>query len=666
MEIIRSVCPYDCPDTCGLLLHKENGRVVKVTGDPQHSFTRGTLCPKMAHYERTVYSDRRLTTPLRRSGPKGSGDFTPISWNEAIAEIATHWKAILQSDGGDAILQYFYAGTMGLVQRNTPSALFNALGAGHTLNTICSPAKGNGYKAVMGGTISMRPQEAQQSDLILLWSVSTLATDIHFVHDIDEARKNGAKVWLIDTYETPTAKIADKTFRVQPGTDGALALGIMHILDRDGLTDAAFLNQYVQGWNELAQTILPKYPPATVSAITGISAADLEYFAHTYAAAKAPFIRLGSGLSRYGNGATTVRLVSCLPASIGAWTRPGGGMFTGSATGTAFDVAVVTGEQFRPHAVRAVNMNQIGDALCDTTDNPIKSIYIYNSNPACTAPDQNRVIQGLSREDLFTVVHERFLTDTARYADIVLPATSSLEHDDIYSCYGHYTAQRAFAAIEPLGEAKSNWDVTCLLAQAMGITDPFFQQTAAELIDKIVDTTAKWPVPFDREALRRGEGVELPLPADYKMNFKTPSGKIEILNPAEKMPLPDYFPAYGDDAEFWLINAPDARILDSSFNERDELTKNNTMVLLMNLADAARHGLRDGQRVVASNERGKASFTLKISEKTAPAVVVTEGVWWIEHTGGDRSVNALTAQRLTDHAAGSTFYDVKVDVTAAQ
>lgn len=662
MEILRSVCPYDCPDTCGLLIYKDGETVVKVEGDPEHSFTRGTLCPKMAHYERTVHSPRRILTPLLRTGPKGSGSFTPISWDEAIEIITSRWKKIITQYGAEAILPYSYAGTMGLIQRNSGHPLFYSLGASRLKRTICSPAKEYGWKAVMGQTMAPHPNEIQNSDLIILWGISALATDIHIMHDINIAKTRGAKIWLIDTYETATAKISDKFILIRPGTDGALALGMMHIIARDNLLDKDFIKKYVQGYEELEKTILPYYSPETVSKITGIDICTIEEIAGQYAHAYAPFIRLGSGLSRYGNGAMTVRIITCLPSVVGAWKKAGGGILTGTTTASAFDTKLITREDFQKDTTRIINMNELGDALNDLNDPPIMGLYVYSSNPAITAPDQNRVLEGLARQDLFTVVHERFITDTAKYADVILPATSSLEHSDIYRAYGHYVIQCAFKVINAVGQSKSNWEVFCLLAKAMGINDIFFDQSEEAFIDNILSKPTPWLEKTKIKILQEGRPLDLPLPDDYKLQFRTPSGKIEILNSKEEEPLPKYIAPYGDKAEFWLVNSPDVRILDSSFNERTDLTKKDKMILQMNPVDADKRELKDGQTVVVFNERGRVIFTLKISIKVPKSVVVTEGVWWIEHALGDRSINALTSQRLTDKGAGSTFYDVKVNV----
>lgn len=668
-SIKRSVCPYDCPDCCGLLITVEDGKAVCVAGNPEHAFTRGTLCPKMAHYERTVHSPKRIMTPLRRIGQKGEGRFIPIGWDEAIEEIAGRWQSIIRDYGAEAILPYSYAGTMGTIGYSAGHALFYALGATSLDRTICAPAKSRGYRDVMGATLPTAPQEAQHSDMIVLWSISMLATDIHFRHDIEMARKRGAKVYCIDTYRTKTADYADAFLCPRPGTDGALALAILHVLVQDDLADRAFLKEYVQGADELEQKVLPHYTPEAAAAITGVPAADIRAFAHAYGNARAPFIRLGSGQSRYTNGAMTSRLITCLPAFVGAYAKKGGGLLTSASGSHAFDKNIIRRPDLEHAGVRHINMCELGRALNDTNlTPPVKALYIYSSNPACTAPDQNQVLHGLQREDLFTVVHERFLTDTTRYADIVLPATTSLESEDLYYSYGHYTIQRARAVIPPVGESKSNWQTARLLAKAMHLTDPIFDQTEEDLVEALIASTKKaWPLPLSSEALQKLRDclpVDLPLPEDYQLHFATPSGKIEIKNPRCQPPLPDYLPPHKNSEPFHLINAPDMRILDSSFNERDELTNGNIMTLLIHPQDAAARGLHDGDPVRAKNKRGHAHFTLKLSDRVNRGTLVTEGVWWQAYTK-DGNTNRLTSMRLTDKDGGSTFYDVSVTIEKA-
>jgi len=423
----------------------------------------------------------------------------------------------------------------------------------------------------------------------------------------------------------------------------------------------------VQGFEELKEKILPDFPPEKVSRLTGLSPETLESMAKTYGRAKAPLIRLGSGLSRYGNGAMSVRTIVCLPALVGAYGKRGAGCFTGTSTAEAFAMGKVFQEDFMKGKTRIINMNRIGWALNEIQDPPIQSLYVYSSNPAAVAPDQNQVLKGLAREDLFTVVHERFLTDTARYADMVLPATSSLEQSDLYRSYGTYCIQRAKPVIPPVGESKPNWDVFCLLARAMGFDEPFFHQTADDLIDYLLSLPAPMRDGIDQKAFSTGKAVEIPLPSDARIRFKTPSGKVEILNPKQSHPLPLYIPPYGGDEPFCLMAAPSFYGLNSSFRERGDLRrKERGMLLKMNPADAEGKGLREGDPVIAFNRLGEVSFILSITPDVPQGVVVAEGVWWLEHSPGPRSVNALTSQRLTDQAHGSTFYDNTVDVRPAQ
>ncbi|TWJ33565.1 molybdopterin-dependent oxidoreductase [Geobacter argillaceus] len=661
----RSVCPYDCPDACGMLVTVENGRAVSVAGDPDHPYTRGLLCPKMIRYEQTVHSPRRLTTPLLRQGAKGDGAFTAITWDEAIERICSRWQELIATHGAECILPYSYAGTMGLVQRNAGHPFFHYLGASRLDRTICSPAKDAGWKAVMGDTPGLDPGEMAESDLIILWGINAVATSIHCQRDVQEARRRGAGVWAIDTWRTPTLEAADESFVVRPGGDGALALGMMHVLTRNGLVDHDFIRGNVAGFDEFAATVLPDCAPARMAPVCGLAEEDIERLARAYAAARAPFIRLGSGLTRYGNGAMTVRTITCLPALIGAWQRPGAGLLCGTTSAPAFPLSPLLRENFSPRPTRLINMNRLGEALTRLNDPPVMSLYVYHSNPASVTPDQNAVLEGLSRPDLFTVVHERFLTDTARYADIVLPATSSLEYADLYRSYGTYIAQRCDAAIPPVGESKPNWEVFSLLARGMGWNEPFFRQTTDGLIDLLIDQETAWRGPVANERLRRGEPVPLTVPTSARGGWLTPSGKIEILNPLEPETLPCLLPTHaaGDGLPLLLQSAPTPYALNASFYERDDLRqKQACMALLMHPDDAEQRGLADGERVAVGNQEGEALFMLTVTERVPAGTVVTEGVWWGEFIDGKRGVNTLTSQRLTDRGNGSTLYDVAVEV----
>ena len=661
-ETKRSVCPYDCPDTCSFLVEVKDGKAISIKGDPAHPFTRGTLCPKMNHYEKTVHSKRRLIKPLLRSGSKGEGKFKTINWDEAIQRITDNWRKIINDYGAESILPYSYAGTMGIIQKGAGHPFFHRLGASRLDRTICSPAKKEGWKAVMGDTPAPHPDEAAQSDLVILWGANIVSTNIHFLHGVKKARENGGKVWLIDTYKTSTAPTVDEIFLIRPGSDGALALGLMHLLARDSMLDQAFLDQHVLGFTELKEQVLPDYSPTKVSELTGLPIASLEAMAIAFGQARAPFIRLGSGLTRYGNGAMTARSIVALPALVGAYCKPGGGCFADTNTGCYFANEVVHREDFIDRPTRIINMNCLGHALTMEKDPPVRSLYVYAANPAAATPDQNQVLKGLAREDLFTIVHERFMTDTARYADIVLPATSSLEHDDIYRAYGSYCVQRSFSVIPPVGESKSNWQTFALLADAMGFEESFFKQSENDLIDTLLAESADRLKDIDLNALKSGQPIELPIPTGDK-SYQTPSGKIEIYNSRLEQALPVYVTPYSGDLPLQLMTAPSLYSLNSSFYERDELRgKQKAMCLMMNPDDAETRGLSDGELVTARNALGEVDFILDVTAKTPSGVVVAEGIWWIDFAPGKRSVNALTSQRLTDEGRGSTFYDTRVEV----
>ncbi len=690
-EIRRSACPHDCPDTCGLLVEVEGGRALSVRGDPDHPWSRGSLCAKVSRYEATVHAPTRLTSPLLRRGRRGAGDFREATWDEAIAVVAERWKEIVARHGPEAILPFSYAGTMGLVQRNAGHAFFHALGASRLDRTICSPAKDAGWKAVMGDTVAPDPEEAAESDLVVLWGIDAAATNIHFLPRAKAARSRGARVLLVETYATPTARAADRVYLVRPGSDGALALGVMHVLVRDGLVDRQFVQAHVRGLDELARDVLPEWTPERTAAATGLAAGDVAELATALGRARAPFLRVGSGLSRYGNGSMNVRAIVCIPALLGAWARLGGGALCSTSSSQAFDVTQVTREDLQPRPTRIVNMNRLGDALTRLADPPLLSLYVYHSNPAAVAPDQNAVLAGLAREDLFTVVHERFMTDTARWADVLLPATSSLEHPDLYRSYGHYALQRVRAVIPPVGQSKPNWEVFQLLARAMGLTDPFFRLSADDLIERLLARPAPMREGLDRAALDEGRAVKLRLPPGAKLQFRTPSGQIEILNPRLAHPLPRALPTHAERElasaaagrgepeaglpspgpgesrrRCWLrvMTAPSLYGLNSSFlQERDDLrAKAGEMALRMSPRDASERGLRHGDLVQAHNGLGEVTFRLDVSEDVPPGVVVAPGVRRREDARGDRTINALTSQRLTDEGGGSTFYDNLVDV----
>ncbi len=670
-SVVRSVCPFDCPDACGLIVEvgrsEAGSRVLKVRGDADHPYSQGSLCPKMTGYDRTVHSPDRLTHPLIRTGARGAGQFRPASWDEALAMVTARWQDIIAADGAEAILPYSYAGSMGLVQRNAGMALFHRMGASQLARTICTPAQDAGWEAVMGTTPGPSPEVARDSDLVVLWGINAVATNLHFVQRVKQARRGGGRVVLIDTYENDSAAVADEVVLVRPASDGALALAIMHVLARDGLADEGFVAREAVGWPELRARVLAEYSPAAVGERVGLAPAAIEALAHTLGRARAPFLRIGGGLTRYGNGAMTVRSIVALAAVLGVYDRRGGGCLHSTGSGHPFDLAPLLRPDLRPRPSRTVNMNELGRALAELRDPPIRAMYVWCANPAAVAPDQNAVLRGLTRDDLFLVVHDRFLTDTARCADVVLPATTSLEHADLYRAYGHYAVQRVRAAIPPLGEARPNWDVFCALAAGMGYDEPLFRMTTDEVIDLLIEhIDAGWLAERDRAKLAAGGAVLLVPPAGPR--WHTPSGKIELHNPQQPEPLPRDMASHEDRGALplRLVTAPALHTLNSSFQERPELrARAGGMVLQLGPTEAAARGLVDGERVIAANERGEATFVLRIRDGVPPGIAVAEGVFWLAHTPGARNVNALTAQRLTDQGGGSTFYDNRIDVRAA-
>lgn len=663
MKEYKSVCPYDCPDACGLIVSVDNNKVISVRGDRAHAFTRGTLCPKMAHYEKVIHSPLRLKSPMKRVGKKGIGEdqYTRISWDEALDAIVNNFKETIDTYGSESILRYSYAGTMGVIQSPAADYFFRCIGATDQDRGICSPAKQAGFRSVYGDTLAIKPQEAQHSDLIVLWGINATATDVHILHDVNIAKKKGARVWIIDTHKTYTFSQAHEHIYVKPGSDGALALGMLHIIHRDGLADIDFIKKHVQGYDELVKEVLLDFTPGKAAEICGVSVERMTEFAHAYAKSKAPFIRLGSGLSRYGNGAMTCRAINALPAVVGAWQYPGGGLLS-SASGSKF-IGKDVMQQAHVHAPakRLMPMIKLGEMLINPEGTKVHSLYIFSSNPAITAPDQNVVRRGLMRNDLFTVVHERFFTDTCKYADIILPATTSVEHDDIYNSYGHYTIGTGYKLIEPIGESRSNWQVIAELAKRMGLEDDFFDLSEKDLIEQIVRTSSRISK-RDQELILNGEPVEMTVPESYKMDFKTPSGKIELYNPQDVEPLIRYMPPYGDNAPFWLINGNDIRILDSSFCELD-FNDPELMKLRIHPEDAKMYNINDGAEVEIYNDRGSVKIKAYYDDEVQRGTLVTLGVWWQSQSSDPHvAINALTAARPTDQGWGSTFYDVQVHI----
>lgn len=659
MATYRSVCPLDCPDTCGLLIEVNQGRVTKVSGDPEHSYTRGFICTKMRHYPELIHSPERILTPLKRSGPKGSGLFTPISWTEALETIASRWQEITTTYGAEAILPYSYAGVMGLLQRNAGHAFFHRLGAAELQRTICSPAAEAGWQQVLGQTWGTDPETVVDADLVIIWGMNPASTSVHFFSLVQQARRKGARLIVIDAYRTRTAALADEVILVRPGSDAALALGVMQVLVAEGLVDSGFIAAHVSGYEEFCTKVLPGYTPERVAAFTGVPAERIINLARAYGRARAPFIRIGYGFSRHRQGGMAVRLIASLPALMGAYGKYGGGALQSSGTGNAFKLDVLTRPDLRTRPVRAINMVQLGRALTEAMDPPVMSLYVYHGNPATVAPDQNRVLAGLRREDLFTVVHERFLTDTALYADIILPATFSVEQEDLYRSYGQYYLQRSPAILPPPGQAKSNWQTFCLLAKTLGFSEDIFQRSEVDMVELLLRE-----IPLkqaDREALAAGKAVKLkPAPG-----FTTPSGKIELM--AAGAQLPGYEPPGDTDLAglypFYLITAPAHYALNSNFGQLASLReREGGPQVLLNPDDCRKKGLVEGALAEVYNQRGSCLLKVRASSAVPPGIAVVPGVWWCQHSPGCRNINSVVGDDLTDLGGGSTFYGHRVDI----
>ena len=496
--MVRAVCPHDCPDTCSMVVTVQDGRAVQLRGDKEHPFTDGFLCQKVNHYLERVYHTDRLKYPLLRIGPGGAGQFRRISWEDAIGRITDKFQEIARSpDGPQAILPYSYAGTMGKLQGSSlDRRFFHRLGASLLDRTICATAGAAGCDITLGTRAALDPDGVIHSRYIINWGSNTSVTNMHLWTIMHRARKAGAKIVTIDPYQCKTAKKSDWWIPIRPGTDAALALGIMHILFRDGLQDDDYLQNYCLGYAELRERVL-EYPPGKVAHITGIPTADIEKLTHEYAAITPALIRLNYGMQRHGGGGMAVRTITCLPAVIGAWRRVGGGALLSTSKLYPFNGNALERPDLIPPGTRTINMVQLAEALLgELPGPPVQAMYVYNSNPAAVCPDQSRVLQGMRREDLFTVVHEQFQTDTADYADIVLPATTQLEHFDIHGSYGHLFVQTNEAAIEPLFEAKSNNDVFRLLAKKMGFEPELFELSDEDLAKQSLEQPQYSPLPL--------------------------------------------------------------------------------------------------------------------------------------------------------------------------
>ncbi|MEH7128941.1 molybdopterin oxidoreductase family protein [Neobacillus drentensis] len=667
--VFHAVCPLDCPDQCGLLLHKKNGKIIKVDGDPQHPVTKGHICNKVRNMTERIYDENRLTYPLKRKGPKGASKFERISWEEAIQTITSRWKELIEIDGPESILPYSFYGNMGrLNAEGMDRRFFHRLGASRLDQTICSSAGSEGYKYTMGGSLGIDPEDTIHSKLFIFWGINAASTNMHQIAFAQIARKqNGAKIIVIDVHKNQTGRLADWFIPILPGTDSALALGMMHILFSENRVNRDFLQKYTVGHDELREHVV-QYDPHTVSAITGVPVEDIYKLARMYGETSPAFIRIGNGPQHHDNGGMFVRTVSCLPALTGQWLVKGGGAIKGNSAYLASNTAnLQRPDLLENKQTRVINMNLLGDTLL-TLDPPVKSLYVYGSNPAVVAPESNKVRNGLAREDLFTVVHDLFLTETAKYADIVLPATSSFENTDIYTSYWHHYIQLQQPVIEPYVESKSNLDVFKLLAKGMGFAEWVFEETEAEMITQALNNPRNLYLDgINYEALMEQHFMKAKVKPIFPGNMPTPSGKIELFS--QKMledgypPLPTYIPLVNDgDHPYQFVPGPNHHFLNSTFsNNQKHISLEKELKVYMNLQDAWKAGIEDGDMVRVWNQRGECVLKATVGENVLPGVVATQGLW---ADSGDTKqlVNTLTPDRIADMGGGATFFSGRVSI----
>ncbi len=673
---VRATCPHDCPDTCAIRVTVEQGRAVKVQGDPDHPPTQGALCTKVSRYPERTYHPDRLLQPLRRSGPKGSGRFEPIGWDEALDEIAGRLKAIAARDP-EAILPYSYAGTMGMVQGDGMAArFFHQLGASLLDRTICSAAGGDALAATYGGKLGMHVEHFAESRLILIWGSNSIASNLHFWTLAQQAKRQGARLVCIDPRRTETADKCHQHIALLPGTDGALALGLMHELIRQDLLDHDYLARYVDDWPKLRERALA-WPAERAAAVCGITAAEIVGLASEYGRTKPAAIRLNYGMQRVRGGGNAVRLVALLPCLVGAWRHRAGGLLLSSSgwfRAVRNDAAMQRPDLLGSRRPRTINMSTIGDDLLREGSPQfgprVEAVVVYNSNPVAVAPDSAKVAAGFAREDLFTVVLEHFMTDTADLADIVLPATTQLEHWDAHTTYGHTYAMLNEPAVPPLGQSRSNASIFRALASRMGFSDPCFQDDDLALARQAFrEDTVPWA------ELRRTGWVKLPLAeAPFaEGGFLTPSGRAVVDAPG--LGVPDHVANYESGQSsphlarrypLAMISPPARNFLNSTFvNVKSLRDIEGEPLVEIHPDDAAPRGIVSGTVVDVCNDRGRHRCKAEVTTRARPGVVNGLGIWWRKLGLDGTNVNELTHQRLTDIGRGPSFYDCLVEIAPA-
>jgi anaerobic selenocysteine-containing dehydrogenase len=675
---VLGACPHDCPDTCSLLTTVQDGVAIQVKGNPAHRHTAGVLCHKVSRYTERTYHPERVLTPLKRLGPKGSGQFMPVSWPEALGDIASRLKAIATHDP-QAILPYSYAGTMGLVQGESMAArFFHKLGASFLDRTICSSAGAEALIQTLGAKVGMRVEFFVEAKLILIWGSNPITSSVHFWRVAMEAKRQGAKLICIDPRRSETADKCHEHIAIRPGTDAALALAIMHDLIVHDWLDHDYIDQHTQGWGGLKARAL-QWPPVRAAKICGVSVAQIENLARDYGQCLVQgvpaAIRLNYGMQRVRGGGNAVRAVLCLPALIGAWRHRAGGVLLSASGHFIADKAALQRVDLLPGAIpRTLNMSTIGDDLLRPSSGSfgpkVEALVVYNSNPVAVAPDSVKVAQGFARSDLFTVVLEHFLTDTADYADYVLPATTQLEHWDVHGTYGHTDVVLNRPVIAPVGQAKPNTQIFRDLAQQMGFTESCFVEDDESLCRKAF---AKL-VDFDQLLDQGFATLNLPEAPFARGRFPTPSGKCEFFSQRLAAMGLDGIPDHVPNAELpdphgryplAMISPPARNFLNSTFVNLQSLrTLDGGPILEIHAEDAAPRRIKDGHMVRIFNDRGETLCRAAVTDRARPGVVNGLGIWWRKFGADGTNVNQVTSQALTDLGRAPTFYDCAVQVEA--
>ncbi len=679
-KVVRAACPHDCPDTCAMLVTVKDGKAIKIQGAPDHPFTQGTLCTKVAYYLERTYSPERLMNPMRRIGKKGEGRFERISWDEALDTIAEKLKGISASPhGAQAILPYSYAGTMGQVQGSSMDRrFFHKLGASLLERTICSSAGKAGMKYTLGASVGMDPERFDEAKLIIIWGSNPITSNLHFWSRVTAAKRRGAKVIAIDPYQSLSAEKCHQHIAPLPGTDAALALGMMHVIINEGRYDRDYVEKYTLGFEQLKQRV-QEYPPARVAQICGLDENVVVALAREYSSMSPAAIRLNYGMQRHTGGGIAVRTVACLPALTGAWRHASGGLVLATSDFYSLDVNALERPDLLPYQPRSINMVAIGDALLEAQP-AIEAIIVYNSNPVAVAPDSSKVTAGFAREDLFCVVLEQFQTDTADYADIVLPATTQLEHHDIHKSYGHLYMLANNPAIEPLGEAKPNSEIFRQLAARMGFTESCFKESDEDIARTAIGSGRARMGKMTWDALKREGWQRLAVPEKWapfaQGGFPTPSGKCEFYSAAlEKQgvdPLPFYNPpvelphtnpALAQKYPLVFISPPARNFLNTTFANMPRFRdQEGEPTLELHSTDAAARGIKDGDYVRMYNDRGSMRLKALVNDKPRAGVVVARSIWWRKFAPDGKNANEVTPQRVTDLGGGATFYDCLVEV----